>query len=113
MKLAEFNDITRDGQLAVVARDLKTPHIVDGIAPTLQVALDDWSFITPQLTALYADLNAGRAPTNWSLARPIAIVPKTSREWPRPAATPCSVRRTKSCWFTRNGASISVPEWRW
>lgn len=61
MKLATLNDGTRDGQLAVVARDLKTAHIADGIAHTLQAAFDDWTFIAPQLAALYADLNAGRA----------------------------------------------------
>jgi fumarylacetoacetate (FAA) hydrolase len=61
MKLATLRDGTRDGQLAVVARDLKTAHIADGIAPTLQAALDDWAFIAPQLDALYLDLNAGRA----------------------------------------------------
>jgi fumarylacetoacetate (FAA) hydrolase len=61
MKLATLKDGTRDGQLAVVARDLKTAHVADGIAPTLLAALDDWSFIAPQLDALYADLNAGRA----------------------------------------------------
>jgi fumarylacetoacetate (FAA) hydrolase len=43
MKLATINDGTRDGQLAVVSRDLKTAHIADGIAPTLQAALDDWT----------------------------------------------------------------------
>lgn len=61
MKLATLNDGSRDGQLAVVARDLKTAHIADGIAPTLQAALDDWHFIAPQLDALYLALNAGRA----------------------------------------------------
>jgi fumarylacetoacetate (FAA) hydrolase len=61
MKLATLNDGSRDGQLAVVARDLKTAHIADGIAPTLQAALDDWQFIAPQLDALYAELNEGRA----------------------------------------------------
>jgi fumarylacetoacetate (FAA) hydrolase len=61
MKLATLKDGSRDGQLAVVARDLKTAHIADGIAPTLQAALDDWGFIAPQLDALYAELNAGRA----------------------------------------------------
>jgi fumarylacetoacetate (FAA) hydrolase len=61
MKLATLNDGTRDGQLAVVSRDLKTAHIADGIAPTLQAALDDWTFIAPQLAALYQQLNAGRA----------------------------------------------------
>ena len=61
MKLATLNDGTRDGQLAVVARDLKTAHLADGIAPTLQAALDDWSFISPQLAALSDALNQGRA----------------------------------------------------
>jgi fumarylacetoacetate (FAA) hydrolase len=61
MKLATLNDGTRDGQLAVVARDLKTAHIADGLAPTLQAALDDWHFIAPQLASLYADLNANCA----------------------------------------------------
>src|SRR6476469_1296149 len=61
MKLATLNDGTRDGQLAVVSRDLKTAHIADGIAPTLQRALDDWAFMAPQLDALYDELNAGKA----------------------------------------------------
>jgi fumarylacetoacetate (FAA) hydrolase len=61
MKLATINDGTRDGQLAVVARDLKTAHMADGIAPTLQAALDDWPFIAPQLADLYQLVNSGRA----------------------------------------------------
>jgi fumarylacetoacetate (FAA) hydrolase len=61
MKLATINDGSRDGQLAVVSRDLKTAHIADGIAPTLQAALDDWNFIAPQLGELYQQLNAGQA----------------------------------------------------
>src|SRR5436190_13082433 len=61
MKLATLKDGTRDGQLAVVARDLKTAVLADGIAPTLQRALDDWNFIAPQLEVLYSELNAGRA----------------------------------------------------
>jgi len=61
MKLATLRDGTRDGQLAVVARDLKTAALADGIAPTLQRALDDWSFIAPQLEQLATELNGGRA----------------------------------------------------
>ena len=60
MKLATLKDGTRDGQLAVVARDLKTAHLADRIAPTLQAALDDWAFIAPQLSELYQLLNSGR-----------------------------------------------------
>ena len=69
MKLATLKDGTRDGQLAVVARDLKTAHLADGIAPTLQRALDDWSFIAPQLDQLYRQLNDGKA------RRPFAFDP--------------------------------------
>jgi fumarylacetoacetate (FAA) hydrolase len=61
MKLATLKDGSRDGQLAVVSRDLKSAHVADGIAPTLQAALDDWPFIAPQLAFLYDELNAGRA----------------------------------------------------
>ena len=60
MKLATIKDGTRDGQLAVVSRDLKSAQLADGVAPTLQRALDDWSFIAPQLQQLYQELNAGR-----------------------------------------------------
>lgn len=60
MKLASLDDGTRDGQLAVVSRDLSTAHIADGIAPSLRAALDDWTFIAPQLDALYRQLNDGK-----------------------------------------------------
>jgi len=60
MKLATLKDGTRDGQLAVVSRDLKTAHLADGIASTLQRALDDWTFIAPQLDLLYQIINSGR-----------------------------------------------------
>ncbi len=61
MKLATLKDGTRDGQLAVVSQDLKTAAIADGIAGTLQRALDDWSFHAPQLQDLYDALNQGKA----------------------------------------------------
>ncbi|NVD98298.1 fumarylacetoacetate hydrolase family protein [Massilia sp. BJB1822] len=61
MKLATLKDGTRDGQLAIVARDLKTAVLADGIAATLQRALDDWAFIAPQLDELSRQLNEGRA----------------------------------------------------
>ncbi|HEY0490306.1 MAG TPA: fumarylacetoacetate hydrolase family protein, partial [Telluria sp.] len=60
MKLATIKDGSRDGQLAVVSRDLKTAHLADGIAPTMQAALDDWAFIAPQLNELSQLLNSGR-----------------------------------------------------
>jgi fumarylacetoacetate (FAA) hydrolase len=61
MKLATLKDGSRDGMLVVVSRDLKTAHVADGIAPTLQAALDDWAFIAPQLAELSLLLNEGRA----------------------------------------------------
>lgn len=61
MKLATLKDGSRDGMLAVVSRDLKTVHLADGIAPTMQRALDDWNFIAPQLEELYTQLNQGKA----------------------------------------------------
>jgi fumarylacetoacetate (FAA) hydrolase len=61
MKLATLKDGSRDGQLVVVSRDLGTAHIAQGIAPTLQRALDDWRFIAPQLEDLYQTLNGGKA----------------------------------------------------
>ena len=78
MKLATINDGTRDGQLAVVARDLKTAHLADGIAPTLQAALDDWPFIAPQLADLYQLLNSGRAPKSFEFdpAKCMAPLPR-------------------------------------
>ncbi|MFS2004303.1 fumarylacetoacetate hydrolase family protein [Duganella sp. CT11-25] len=60
MKLATLKDDTRDGQLIVVSRDLKTAQLADGVARTLQRALDDWTFIAPQLEQIYQDLNHGR-----------------------------------------------------
>ena len=61
MKLATLKNGTRDGQLAVVTRNLKTAVLADRIAPTLQRALDDWRFIAPQLARLSDALNAGQA----------------------------------------------------
>lgn len=61
MKLATLKDGSRDGQLVVVSRDLSSAHIAAGIAPTLQRALDDWAFISPQLQDLYETLNQGKA----------------------------------------------------
>jgi fumarylacetoacetate (FAA) hydrolase len=60
MKLATYKDGSRDGQLVVVSRDLKTAHYATGIATRMQQVLDDWSFYSPQLEELYQHLNQGR-----------------------------------------------------
>lgn len=89
MKLATLKDGSRDGQLAVVARDLKTAHLADAIAPTMQAALDDWAFIAPQLDALSGQLNAGQArrtfdfdPANCMAPLPRAHGWSTAAAWP-------------------------------
>lgn len=60
MKLATLRH-GRDGQLLVVSRDLKTAVKAEGIAPTLQSALDRWSECAPRLAKLYEELNKGAA----------------------------------------------------
>ncbi len=61
MKLATYQDGSRDGQLVVVSRDLSTAHYASGIATRLQQVLDDWNFLSPQLEDLYQTLNHGKA----------------------------------------------------
>lgn len=61
MKIATYNDGSRDGQLVVVSRDLTMAHYAAGIAGRLQQVLDDWNFLSPQLEALSQNLNHGKA----------------------------------------------------
>jgi fumarylacetoacetate (FAA) hydrolase len=58
MKLGTLKDGTRDGSLVVVSRDLRMAQVADGIAPTMQAALDDWGYHAPLLQALSDELNA-------------------------------------------------------
>ncbi len=57
MKLASLKNNTRDGQLVVVSRDLKTAVAVEDIAQTLQQVLDHWQKIAPKLEDVYKQLN--------------------------------------------------------
>jgi fumarylacetoacetate (FAA) hydrolase len=61
MKLASFNDGSRDGHLMVVSRDLRHVQFATGVASRMQQLLDDWNFLSPQLEELYRALNAGKA----------------------------------------------------
>jgi fumarylacetoacetate (FAA) hydrolase len=61
VKLATIKDGSRDGRLAVVSRDLARAVHADGIAMTMQQALDDWRAASPKLAALAAALEAGTA----------------------------------------------------
>ena len=61
MKLATYQDGSRDGQLVVVSRDLSLAHYASGVATRLQQVLDDWNFLSPQLEELSQTLNHGKA----------------------------------------------------
>jgi len=58
MKLASLRQ-GRDGKLIVVSRDLSRAIAADGIAPTLQAALDTWERSAPRLEKVYRELNEG------------------------------------------------------
>jgi fumarylacetoacetate (FAA) hydrolase len=58
MKLASMR-AGRDGRLVVVSRDLARATEAEGIAPTLQAALDDWAVAAPKLAALANRLERG------------------------------------------------------
>jgi fumarylacetoacetate (FAA) hydrolase len=59
MKLATLKNESRDGQLALVSRDLTRALVVPEIARTLQAALDDWQRVAPRLAQLSVALDAG------------------------------------------------------
>ncbi len=61
MKLASLKS-GRDGRLVVVSRDLTRCCPADGIAPTLQAALDDWAQVAPRLEALARDVEHSAVP---------------------------------------------------
>ena len=56
MKLASLKS-GRDGRLIVVSRDLTRAIAADGVAATLQMALDTWERSAPRLDKLYRELN--------------------------------------------------------
>ncbi len=62
MKLATLANGTRDGRLVVVSRDLAYATSGQGIAATLQQALDDWPRIAPKLDSLAIALEHGAVP---------------------------------------------------
>jgi fumarylacetoacetate (FAA) hydrolase len=58
VKLASLKQ-GRDGKLIVVSRDLSRAIAADGIAPTLQMALDTWERSAPRLERLYREVTDG------------------------------------------------------
>lgn len=59
MKLASLNH-GRDGRLIIVSSDLSRFMLANGVAATLQDALDDWATTSPRLATLAAEVEAGR-----------------------------------------------------
>ena len=58
MKLASFNDKTRDGRLVVVSRDNTRYAEVASGPTTLQMLLDHWEVMSPKLSELFDQLNS-------------------------------------------------------
>lgn len=67
MKLATLRTGARDGVLVVVSGDLARAVRADGIAATLQDALDDWAAAAPRLARLAEALEAGSAAAAFDL----------------------------------------------
>jgi fumarylacetoacetate (FAA) hydrolase len=59
LKLASLKSGGRDGTLIVVNRALTQYIVADGIAGSLQQAIEDWSRAAPRLNALSEALNEG------------------------------------------------------
>jgi fumarylacetoacetate (FAA) hydrolase len=94
MKLATLKDGSRDGQLAVVSRDLTSAHFASGIATRLQQVLDDWNFLSPQLEDLYATLNGGKARHAFAFDPQACMAPlPRAYQWADGSAYPSHVRR--------------------
>ena len=62
MKLASLRSGQPDGELVIVARDLRRMVRAADIAPTLQAALDDWHSSRPRLEQRFHQLMAGKCP---------------------------------------------------
>jgi fumarylacetoacetate (FAA) hydrolase len=75
MKLATYNDGSRDGQLIVVSSDLSLAHYASDVASRLQQVLDDWNFLSPQLEDLARTLNQGKARNAFAFEPRLCMAP--------------------------------------
>lgn len=60
MKLATIKDHTRDGRLIIVDKSLQTAVLASDVVPTMQMALDNWAYVKPQLEERYRHLCEGK-----------------------------------------------------
>lgn len=80
MRLASLRS-GRDGVLAVVSRDGTRLTRADGVASTLQAALDDWAEMEPKLRVLAAELDSGRVEGEPLEPRTLAAPLPRAYEW--------------------------------
>ena len=80
MKLATIGNGTRDGCLVVVTRDHTRAAPADGIAATMQDALERWTEVETPLRALAAQLETGQAHGAEPFAAVAALAP-LPRAW--------------------------------
>lgn len=59
MKLASLRNGSRDGRLVIVSRNLERAVDASAIAPTMQIAIENWNAVAPALEERYVALNAG------------------------------------------------------
>jgi fumarylacetoacetate (FAA) hydrolase len=80
MKLASLKEGGRDGTLIVVDRELKHAVRANGIAPTLQKAIEDWATVAPKLQELADNLSDNRAAGSFELD-PMALAAPLPRAY--------------------------------
>ena len=64
MKLATLNDGTKDGQLIIVSKDLKTFVKAQDEVSTMQNAMDNWDSVKTLLEDISYELNSGKIKSN-------------------------------------------------
>jgi fumarylacetoacetate (FAA) hydrolase len=108
MKLASLKGPGRDGTLVVVSRNLERAAAAEGIAATLQQALEGWDAIAPRLQQLAARVEANQdAPIDFAaaLARGQVAAPlPRAYEWLDGSAYLSHVERV------RRARNATVPE---
>lgn len=80
MKLATLDNGTRDGRLVIVSRDHQRAVAADGIAATMQDALERWHEVEPPLAALAGQLDNGSAADAFDFVASAALAP-LPRAW--------------------------------
>jgi fumarylacetoacetate (FAA) hydrolase len=104
MKLASLKH-GRDGRLALVSRDLARILPVPDIAPTLQVALEDWEGVAPRLRERTAAVEAGEG-TAFDPAQLAAPLPR-AYQWADASAYVVHVE------LVRKARGAELPESFW